>query len=125
MKIKKIIALLFLVAAIVIQGQLVAFADAPPGIDSPFGDTDTGDDDSPPSLEGGITDDDAGDDDTGDDDTPPLEGEITGDDTDTYTAGDDDDDDTVAENIVSETGPGVAFLLIPSLILGYVYRRKR
>lgn len=130
MKTKKIIALLFLIATIVIHGQLVAFAAEPPGVDSPFGDT--GDDTSPPALEGGAADDD---DDIADDaDAADDSADDSADDADTADVDTDADSAAVAGaqddtpgggNIISESGPGVAFLLIPSLILGYAYRRKK
>jgi len=138
MKTKKILALLFLVAIIAVQGQLVVFAAEPPGVDSPFGE-----DTSPPSLEGGDDDIPVGTD-SGSDYTPPDTDTDTADDTDTGAGSADDtgatgsiddadtaavagaqDDASGSENIISESGPGVALLLIPSLILGYAYRRKR
>ncbi len=140
MKTKKILALFFLIAIIAVQGQLVTFAAEPPGVDSPFGDTD--DDTSPPSLEGGDTDDDSDADDAADDaddadDDADDTGADSADDADTGAGSADDtdadsaavagaqDDTPGSENIISETGPGVAFLLIPSLILGYAYRRRK
>ena len=145
MKTKKILALLFLVAIIAVQGQLVTFAEDPPGVDSPFGDAD--DDTSPPSLVGGGDDDIPLGMDEGSDYTPPdtdtdadLADDTDADSADDTGAGSADDtdadigagavagaqDDTPdSENIISESGPGVALLLIPSLILGYAYRRRK
>lgn len=133
MKIKKIIALLFLIASIVVvQSQPIAFAEAPPGVDSPFGDAD--EDTGPPSLEGGAADDDdtsppaEEEDDAADDDTPADDTDVgTADDTDTSAdvGAETQNDTSGSENIISESGPGVAFLLIPSLILGYAYKKKK
>ncbi len=145
----KILALLFLIAIVAVQGQFIAFAAEPPGIDSPFGD-----DDGPPSLGGDDNDiptgtdsgsdytspdtaDDADDADSADAGAGSADdaGAGSADDTGAGSADDTDadigagagaqDDTSGSENIISESGPGVAFLLIPSLILGYAYRRKR
>jgi hypothetical protein len=138
----KILAVLTFMAIVAIQSQLIAFAAEPPGLSSPFSDPPSlGDDDDtdPPSLDDGST----PADDTPADDTPA-------DDSSSVTTGGgslpvigngDDDDDTGGTSGtgsgttggtsgtpgstggISETGPAAGVLLIPSLILGYAFKK--
>lgn len=147
----KILALLSFMAIVAIQSQLIAFAAEPPGLSSPFSDPPSlGDDDDtdPPSLGG---DDDTDPPSLGDG-TPPA-ADDTSDDDDSANGvsgsgylpvidGDDDDDDDTGSGSgsgsgstggtynssgstggISETGPAVGFLLFPSLVLGYGYKK--
>ncbi len=138
----KILSLLFLIAIVALQAQFVAFAAEPPGLSSPFSDPPAiGDDDDtdPPSLDG------AGDtpaDDTPADDTPADDssGATTGGGYLPVIDGDDDDDTGGTSGTgsgttggtsgspgstggISETGPAAGVLLIPSLILGYAFKK--
>ncbi|MFH1533413.1 MAG: hypothetical protein ABID64_00600 [Nitrospirota bacterium] len=122
----KILALLFLVALMGVQAQFIAYAAEPPSISSPLAEDDT----TPPAL-GGDEDDTTppalgGDE---DDTTPPDLGTGGGSplptDSSPSVTTDETSESSESTSIISETGPEVAFLLIPSLILGYAYKKKK
>ena len=123
----KILALLFLIVLVGVQVQFVAYAAEPPSIGSPLADDDS--DTTPPALGGDVvdtTDAGSGSGSSSGEGSPPLlpEGDA-GDSTAEVDSGTAAVADAPAgsTNIISETGPGVAFLLIPSLILGYAYKK--
>ena len=110
----KILALLFLVALMGVQAQFIAYAAEPPSISSPLAEDDT----TPPALGGDE-----------DDTTPPDLGTGGGSplptDSSPSVTTDETSESSESTSIISETGPEVAFLLIPSLILGYAYKKKK
>ena len=129
----KILALLFLIVLVGVQVQFVAYAAEPPSIGSPLADDDS--DTTPPALGGDVVDttdagsgSGSGSGSSSGEGSPPLLPE--GDAGDSTAEADSGTAEVASEpsestNIISESGPGVAFLLIPSLILGYAYKNKK